>query len=111
MNTAKKSTLGLLLLSWLIFVIFHAVLMFIDWNLRDHDSIGQPMPGGIPVHINTILSWCSLAAFGGLTLFYLPRSWSIGVKIPLSLILTAVAFAVTIYAWLIYVINNGIDTL
>ena len=111
MDTAMKSRSGSLMLTWLIFVIFHAALMFIDWNLRDHDSIGQPMPGGIPIHINTILCWASLAAFGGLTWLYLPRSWSFWIKIPLGLILTVIAFAATIYAWLIYVLENGIDTL
>ena len=93
------------------FVIVHLVVIFIDWNLRDNSSLTQPMPGGIPEKVNSVIILVTLALFSAGSFRTLPNRWSGLVKFFTSIALSIFMLAVVIFMRIYYVLTKGIDTL
>lgn len=97
--------------AWMGFIAFHIVCIVIDWTLRDHASLVQPMPGGIPVLYYSLIAYGSIFSLGVTVFYYIPSSWSIWIKFLLALIQVAVAYFIVWSVWIYYVLSNNIDTL
>jgi len=82
--------------------------MVIDWTLRPPAT---PMVGGIPDAFLMTIQWISLGLFCTALCVWMPRSWPLWVRALLALAQTVGAFFLLIFAWLYYVLSNGIDTL
>jgi len=97
--------------AWLAFIVFQIVCMSIDWSLRDALSQHQPMPGSLPVIIIEICAYGSLGLLFIAFLYWMPRSWALWIRIILAVLQVVLAYFATVFAWLYYVLSNGIDTL
>jgi hypothetical protein len=97
--------------SWVAFAAFHASLMGLDWHLRDHHASTQPMPGGLPDWLNTLLAVASFFGLGAALYCALPSSWPVWRKGLLVALQVAIAYPLLAWAELYYVVSNGIDTL
>jgi hypothetical protein len=91
----------------LAFPLAHALCMAIDWRLRP----ANPMVGGIPDAILTAFQWGSVGLLFVALCLAMPRSWAIWIRALLALVQTIPAFFLMVFAWLYYVLSNGIDTL
>ena len=92
----------------LAFPAFQAVLMAIDWLLRDST---RPMVGGIHDTFMMTIQWGSLGLFFIALCMWMPRSWPLWGRALLAIVQTVVAFFLLVFSWLYYILSNGIDTL
>jgi hypothetical protein len=97
--------------SWVAFVAFHAILMGLDWHLRDHHASIQPMPGGLPDWLSTLLVFASSIGLGTGLFCALPSNWPTWKKSLIMILQIAIALPLLGWAELNYVVSNGIDTL
>jgi uncharacterized membrane protein YidH (DUF202 family) len=97
--------------AWLTFLAFHVTLMTIDWHLRDHRALTQPMPGGVSEPLDAILTLCSFLLLGAAAYSASPRTWPTWKRLSLTLVQEAFALALFVFARGYYILTNGIDTL
>lgn len=105
-STTRYGLYGLL--AFLGLPISHALWMALDWALRDPNS---PAMGGISQNLTSGFQVGSLAIFTVLVFLSLGRIEMIFLRLFLSSLCTALAFVTLVFAWLYYIVGNGIDTL
>ncbi len=96
------------LAAWIGIPLLHLVWIMIDWNLRDPE---RPVLGGVPAVATTAFQWISLTVFCVLVAASTAGFRSKLLRVLITIAATGVAGLGMIFAWLSYVIGEGIDTL
>ncbi|WP_461785326.1 hypothetical protein [Prosthecobacter sp.] len=108
-NTLPLSTTRLryVLMPWIALAVVHAFWMCIDWRMR---VPGFPQQGGISEGATTVFQIGSLVAFAAAA-YLLAPFMGVVTRILFTIAELIVAIGLLGYAWVHYIVGNGIDTL